>query len=260
VHSVPTGSVLLIVVVDVAIIAMLSMFIGILVARAAGAPIALGIGLGLVVPLVGPLVWMVIAIFKDTSLAGASRIQSRGADLYCGTGLLALSAVLFLVAVPLPWGSVDGYIREYSLVGESSAADTGVGLFVMVGTAALLIGVSGAVLLFTTRRRAAIVASVVGAAWLLTTVDGLIMFSAVNDLSRTVGGLSGGRAAAAVAPGGGLYVSLVASVAAVAGGSVLGLLRRDPHSSTATPAQLARTAGLPYVTPAVTEAPTRDEF
>lgn len=276
-HSIPVGSVLLIALVDLAIIELLSVFIGVLVARAAGKPVLVGVILGLFAPIVGPLIWMGVVVGKDTSLVGTARTQSRGVGLNAAAGLLALSALLFLVATPIPWGSVGGSIQEYSLVGESSAADTGVGLFAMVGSAAALVIGLVAVLLFSVRRRVAIVAALVGAAWLIITVDGLISFSAVNHLGRTIDGLSGGQAAAEVAPRGGLYVSLVAALAAIAGASVLALIRSDRAPAgaaswtasayvapTHAPSPLGATQTSPYppphAPPAATAAPIRDEF
>lgn len=272
-HSLPVGSVLLIVVVDLAIVELLSVFIGVLVARAANKPVFVGLLLGVFVPIFGPLIWMGIEVTKDTSVAGLSRAQARGTGLYAAVGLLGVAALLFLVAIPIPWGSMDGSIQNYSLVGESSAADTGVGLFAMVGTSAVLVAGLVAVLLFTVRRRVAIVAAMLGAAWLIIAVDGLVLISAVDQLSRTVDGLSAGVAAAGAAPGVGLYVSLLAAIAAIAGASVLGLIASErvpdvaaawtaPAYAAQTPAHLpfGTSQASPYAPPAAPTTPIRDEF
>lgn len=271
--SIPVGSVLLLLFVDFAIVELLSVFIGVLVARAAARPLWIGIVIGVLVPVVGPLIWMCVVVAQDTSLARASRNEERGAGLYVAAGLLGVSALLFLVAIAVPWGSMDGSIKGYSLFAESSAADTGIGLVAVVGTAAVLAGGIAAILLSTCRSRVAVLASMVGAAWLIVTVDALITFSAVDDLSRTVDGLSGGQAAAGAAAGGGLYASLVAAILAIAGAFVIAVIPAPTPvftewtSHTPTPGRSAvgsQSSAFPSPYPASSPSPApppvRDEF
>lgn len=267
-HSLPVGSVLLLIVVDFAIVELLSVLIGVVVARAASRSVLMGLLIGVLLPVAGPLIWMLVLVSEDRSLAVVARSKSRGILVYGAAGLLTLAALLFLVATPIPWGSVDGSLQGYSMVGESSAADTGVGLFAMVGTALVLIAAVVGALTSAVRCRLAVVTGMVGAAWLLITVDGLILFSAADQLSRTVEGLSGGLAAAGATPGGGLYFSLAASLAALAG--ALAIAMSNHRQAVAVPSWTAPThasldappayAPFPGGSAVPSAAPPRDEF
>jgi hypothetical protein len=213
---IPVGAVLLLTLVDLAILEMLSVFLGLVVARATGSPLWKGMLLGVLVPFVGPLIWAAVSVARDKSIVAVRGGRRRSAKAYGAAGALAIAALLFLIATPRAWGEVAGGYEKYAFVGDAAAMDSLVGIIATVGTSFVLLVGLVALLQSSAQGRVAILVAVVGAGWLLVTVDGLITFSAVNDLSQTVHGLTGGRAAAEVAPRGGLWITLAGSLFALA--------------------------------------------
>lgn len=224
---IPFRAILLVFTVDGLIIGVLSVFLALVIAKAVGSSPWLLVLVGLLLPVIGPLVWALVAVARDSSVASVQRVQSRRLGLFAASGALGVAAVLFLVAAALPWGEVAGAYDKYVLVGDAAASDSGVGLVSMVGTALVLAAALVVVLRFSAWRRVAVVAAVVGAGWLLLTVNGVIVFSAVNDVTDAVAGLSGGRAGAGVAPRGGLWLTMAASFFAIAAAVVLAALPRE---------------------------------
>lgn len=223
---VPVGSVLLLFVTDLMIIESLSLFLGLVVASAGGASTWKGALLGLLVPVVGPLVWAVVLVGRRPPLMSASRLRSRGFGVYGAAALLAFAAVLLLTAAVMPWGEVVGEYDDYLLAGDAAPVDSALGFLLTVGSALLLAVEAVVALIFAAWGRLALLTAVLGAGWLLVTVDGLIVFSALSELSETVEGLSGGSARAQIGARGGLWLALVASVFALTATVVLAVLPR----------------------------------
>lgn len=246
--KVPTGSILLLVLVDVALVETMSAVFGAAVARAAGKAWWLGALVGLIAPVVGPLVWAVVAFAREPGLARVARRSERPRVTWAGAAACGLAAALFLVSTPLNWGEISGNVQSYALATDASPADTGVGLIATVGSAIALVAALAATLFSTSRVRTGMVAGFVAGAWLLITLDGLIVFSALGGLSDAADGLSGGRAAVVANPSAGLWVSLVAALVALLG-SMLVLHLRDPVVlPMGTAPTTGRVAGPPAVT------------
>jgi hypothetical protein len=208
---------MLLIVVDLVLVLTMSAIFGVVVAKAGGASPWLGLVVGLVLPVVGPLVWSVVVISRDRSLLAVARVERSGAARVAAASLLAVAVLLLLVATTQPWAQVSGSYEEYEMASLASPADTGVGMFATVGTAVLLVTGTGLLLLFTARRRVAMVTGFIAGGWLLATLDGLIVIQAVDGVARTAEEASGGRVVAEAAPGAALWLCLAAAVLTLAG-------------------------------------------
>lgn len=211
---VPVEAILMLAFADLFIVMALSLFLGLVLARTDAVDTRKAVVLALVLPIIGPLVWTATAVLRTPAIASVRRRRTRGVGTYLTVTMLALSSALIFVASVQPWGAVVGVYDEYRLVGDAAAFDTGVGIVGTLTSAVLLGGGAVAIALFTASGRVAAAAATVGAAWLLVTADALIVFSAVNDLSQTVVGLSGGHGSAHLGPGPGLWLALLASLCA----------------------------------------------
>ena len=230
----PVGALLGMFIAGLLIVEVLSVFFALVIARASGNKIWKGLLLGVLTPLIGPLVWAVVVVINEPAIGSISlaRIRLRSTDI--AMTMLGLSVALFLVSVALPWGVMALQYGGYQLLTDAAAADTKAGLIATVGSAVTLLVALGMVLLSTARRRLAFIIATVGAGWLFVTVNGLIAFSAVNVLSRAIEGLSGSRVAGGVAPEGGLWTTMLASIFAMASAILLArnpVAVRTPHSA-----------------------------
>jgi hypothetical protein len=227
VEHIPVGTVLQLVVIDLFLVEALSAIFGVVVARAGGASPWLGLVVGLLLPVVGPLVWSLVVISRNPSLLAVERLDRGGPGRVAASSLLGLAAILLLVSTTQPWAHVAGSYEDYEMASFASPADTGVGMLATVGTAVLLIAGTALLLLFTARRRVAMLTGFIAGGWLLATLDGLIVISAVDDVARTAEGVSGGRVAVEAGPAAALWLCLAAAVLTLAG-TVVALSLGDP--------------------------------
>src|SRR4051812_16489563 len=96
---VPVGSLLTIVVVDVILMLLLSVFCGLAVARGAGRSAVRGVAIGLLLPIVGPYVWGIAATGRRPELARIRRLAPRPTLTYAAAGCLSVAAAVLLVGM-----------------------------------------------------------------------------------------------------------------------------------------------------------------
>lgn len=237
-NDLPTGTILFLILLDLVLAVGLSVLLGVVVAGAAGQSRVVGVLVGALVPIVGPMIWFAVAAWRDPSLAAVQRVRFRGPALRVAAALLLVGAALFLACSPFAWGEVSGAYHQYALASDASAADTWLGLFATVGTT-LVVGAGAAVAwTLTAWRRVGIVLILVGAAWTAVGVDSLLVFRALDGIAETVNGASGGNARVSASAGTGLWLALAAGVLTLAGAVRLTLLRRQ---ETAGPVPLTTT-------------------
>lgn len=238
-NDLPTGTILVLVLLDLMLAVGVSVLLGVVVARTADRSRVVGVLVGVLMPIVGPLIWFAVTAWRARSLAAVQRVRFRVPALRVAVALLLVGAALFLACSPFAWGEVSGAYHEYTLASEASAADTWLGLSAIVGTT-LVVG-AGAALAWTLTawRRVGIVLILVGAAWTAVGVDSLLVFRALDGIADTVNGASGGNARVSASAGTGLWLALAAGVLTLAGAARLTLLRRQ---EVAAPIALTTTA------------------
>ena len=242
-QHVPTGSILLIVLLDIAVVCGLSAIFGAGIARAAGSRPWLGVLVGLLLPVVGPLAWLLVGVVRDHRLLATERNTDRCAATWVPFGLVIAGALAFVVATPLAWGSVRGGYDGYSLATDASPADSVVGAAATVGSAVLLAVVAYVLVISTARRRLAVPLGFVAGTWLLVTLDSLVVIFALDGFAEDVSGVSRGQASVEAAPAGGLWTCLLAAVLTLAAALVLMIELRGTRPPTTNVSQ--RTSGAP---------------
>jgi hypothetical protein len=225
--NLPIGTVVLLLLIDVVATVGLSVVLGVLVARAAGKTRSIGTVLGLFLPLVGPLVWAGVVVARDPTLLGVQRVRERTPALLVAAGLLAMGAALFVICTPLGWGQITGGYHKYWLAQDASPADSWLGMFATFGTAAVLAAALVAAVLVTAWHRIAILVLLVGASWTAIAVNSLLSFRAVDGLTETVSGVTGGNATVSASAGPANWLVLLAGLLTIAGALRLALLPRD---------------------------------
>jgi hypothetical protein len=219
-QSIPWGSIVLVVLVDSVLVIGASAFVGYLLAVAIDRPLRLGILIGAALPFVGPLVWAARARWAGTLVAQPRAILDSRLRWALGVGL-ASSALAYLVATVLPWAGAEGNVKGYSILEEVSPLDSAVGAVALVVGALVLVGCAVS-LIWTSSWCASALVVVLSGFWLATTIDTLVVSSAVNHVAETVAGLAGGVGEAHLSTGSGTWTVLAASVVVLAGGLVLG--------------------------------------
>jgi hypothetical protein len=233
----PTGTVLFMVFLDIVATLTISMLLGVVVARAAGRGTLVGVLVGGLVPIAGPLVWMLVEGLRAPALVSVARVGTRTPGLLTAVGLLLAAGVLYVICTPFGWGEVHGGYHKYVLATDQSAADTWLGMFATLGTALLVFAGAGIVVVVTAWRRVAVIAILAGASWLALSVNGLVVFRALDGLSQTVSGASGGNAEVSANPGTGLWLIMVAGALTVAGGVRLAFLEPARRRTAPPPEQ-----------------------
>ena len=222
----PWGHVLLILLLDVLVIELLSLFIARVVSTDATRPV-LVYGLAVMVPVIGPLVWGAWWLPRRPMYAGRPR-ASRIA-----LGLFALSALLFAAATFCAWLKASGDVHEdWALSLNASPADSLAGAVTTLGTTVVVAALIAGLWWLPWSGRIAAAGAAVGAAWLVVTLDTLVAVSAVDDLTSTGSNLAGGTVTAEVRPGLGLWLCITASVVIVAAG-ILTSMTAPAHAGAA---------------------------
>lgn len=209
------------VVADLAVFELLSVFYGVVVARSQDAPWWKGLLIGALLPIAGPLVWAAMAIWREPSLASASLTFVRRRASLAPAVLLTFSAAAFVTAALLPWGGVRVAVGSYRYFRDTAATDTQAGALAALGCAVLLALGATATLVSTARRRIALLSASIGAAWVVVTTDGLIAMNALNEVGGSVEDISAGRVETGVVAEAGLWVAMLAALLAVVAAVVL---------------------------------------
>jgi hypothetical protein len=244
--SLSWNSMVLLLLLDLSLAIGASVFVGCLIASATGRPLRTGILVGAVLPLVGPLVWVVRA-----ELAGSFGTRPRpvlvGGLRWSLAVTLVLPAAAYIIAMGLPWMGVEGNIKGYAALGEASPLDSVVGAAAL-GVGAVVLAGCAVSLGWVSRWGASALVVAVSGFWLAMTLDTLIAVAALNDLAVKLAGLAGGAGEAHVSTGSGTWTVLAASVVALAGGLILGVSvsRRRALPPVVTADSVRITASLEY--------------
>lgn len=234
-------SVLFLLTVDLIICCGYSVFLGLLVAKAAQGSLVVGGLVGLAV-VVGPVIWMVRAIGRDRSLIRVTRRHSRDALVYVAAAGFLLAAVMLVVGMFLPWVRAEGAVGNRSLVLEGSSADTFVGVLAVGLTVVLLVVAAAAGLVWSCSGRAAAVAGLAGALWLVVVADLWIVADALSQVSSMAEDASAGQASASFDLGSAVWVTLVAVAVTFGGAVALTLSAEEAAPALVIP---AKGVGLP---------------
>lgn len=204
----PSDTLILIGVLDLFLLLASSVLCGVVVSHAAGRSRLLGVGVGALAPIVGPAVWGALVALRKDSFEPSDGGLARSATV----GLLSAAAVLLLVSLLLPWGSVTGDVGGYRGDWDATPGESIFGAAAL-GLTAVLLGVGAMVRLAGgSRRRVALSALVVGMVWLVITLDSLLLAMAFNDVAGTAEGLSKGSVEVVIRGGAALFLTLGAAV------------------------------------------------
>lgn len=201
-----------------------SLLVALVVADSAGRPKWQAVALGVLVPVVGPLIWGCIEYVRLKKVGYTSRTPIRG-GVPSLTGVIWWAAAgLLAVALFFPWlraeAAVDGRFE-----GDLSPTpmDTVVGSVALGGVAIALV-LGGLVVGWAARRRLALLLGGVGALLLATSLSSVIAYQRVSSAGTSIAGWAGHTVRGDLVPGPALWITLGASVLIVAG-SLSALLR-----------------------------------
>lgn len=244
--NLPWSSALLALVVLVVIVLGLSIHIALVVARSGQNPLT-GVLLAILVPVIGPLVWALIA-FVRTRSKGLSDAYDPNSTTRTPSILLAIAALAMGVAVLLPWARVEGQVDGRFEVGHYLfPLDTGIGAIALLTSAAVLI-LGAALSGRAAHRRASIAVALVGAAWLLVSLEVLIVATAVSSTGTIVAGMSGHNIEGRITATGAVWTTMLAAVCALSAAVILGF-KADPSAHPHAPAVPPAGATAPTVQP-----------
>lgn len=256
----PTGTVSIIILLNLVATFAISVLLGVVVARAAQRRILVGVLVGGLVPVAGPLTWMLIEALRAPTLISVRRLGSRTPGLLTSAGLLICGGVVYVLCTPYSWGEVHGSYHEYALAADQSAADTGVGMLATLGTALLLLAGAATAMVYSAWRRIAVVMILAGASWLALSINSLLVFNALDGLSETVSGASGGSAEVTASPGTGLWLVMLAGALALTGGIWLAFLRKPASQELSRPLSIPAESSSRELTATVNPEPAADDY
>jgi len=197
-----------------------SIITALIIADAAGKHFGIGLAIGVLLPIIGPLVWGIVEYLHLRSIGYSSFRGSIRARLGLESILWWLASCGLLLAVFFPWTRVKAKVDgKYEGDLSFSPWDSVVGAFFMVLSAVVIL-IAGAVILRGGRRRLSILVSLIALPLLFVSIASSILYGEVSSSAASVAGWSGHTVDGDLIPGTSIWITLSASLCALAGSAL----------------------------------------
>ena len=206
------GTFTLLFTVDALLVVVASAMIGWAVADATKSRRRYGLLVGVLLPVLGPVGWAVVATARNPGLAALRRGKDSPITRLILTGTVVPAVALMCWSWLIPWGSAEAQIRGADVALEQRGSDHLLSsVFVLGSVAATLVALVVASV-WSGHRRSAIVLASVAAMWLLVTVDAWVLIGAADGLGAAVSFWSQSEIAASLVVGPAVFMGMGAGV------------------------------------------------